>query len=635
MYLTRNLPNAMDALSRAAAAASGRVVATLLIGLTATLGCGDDSQKASRTTNDASQADADAGDTAPENRAPTAQAEAVDQVEVGQRVWLDATAASDPDNDVLTFTWEIVSAPDDASATISDVSAAHTSFTPDAAGPYELAVEVSDGPASDRAQVSFEAFATPTAEAGSDKSGNVGEAITLDASGSSAPGGATLRFEWKIVSAPQGSSASFDDPSAKTTTFTPDVAGVYVAEVQVSNGVATSTDRVTLQVTSQSDRLSSVVYVSQSGDDSASGTRQNPVASFDAALQIFRDESGVSRIQLGPGEYDIGDATKTISSDLDIEGPSDSQQTATLVGTSTLLEASSDAFITVLDITVETPGIALDVADDASLSLIGVTCRADTCVSSGTVFGPGDAGGDMEVRRSELIGHTDGSSAGVVAALPDDITIVKSTIRGFEQKGILVANGALTLRDSTIENNGRGVELLINQSEKATRIINTNFTGNQDALRSEDSENVTLRDSSIVSSTRYGVYANGGAVSIKNTSIESGGDHGLYALSNTVVTVRQTEVFGNGGNGIRVEGEGARVDLGDDTEAGNNEIYDNTHGQIHDARPASATSQVTLSATELSKTTSGLSEPPAGTYSGPGFSQYGIVIDNGTSVIVY
>ncbi len=63
-----------------------------------------------------------------------------------------------------------------------------------------------------------------------------GAVATLDGSESSDPEGASITFQWSWVEQPEGSNAAFADPSAAAATFTPDVAGVYVASLVVSDG---------------------------------------------------------------------------------------------------------------------------------------------------------------------------------------------------------------------------------------------------------------------------------------------------------------------------------------------------------------------------------------------------------------
>src|SRR5438309_11640993 len=69
---------------------------------------------------------------------------------------------------------------------------------------------------------------------------NTGNVVRLDGSASKDPQGRTLFYEWSFVSIPQGSAASLRDADRALPSFMADIAGDYVIQLVVSNGVVKS-----------------------------------------------------------------------------------------------------------------------------------------------------------------------------------------------------------------------------------------------------------------------------------------------------------------------------------------------------------------------------------------------------------
>ena len=85
----------------------------------------------------------------------------------------------------------------------------------------------------------------PIADAGQDRSIQVGTEVTLDGTGSSDPDGDPLSYSWSLTSRPAGSSATLADADTPTPSFTADMAGTYQVELTVSDGNGNSgTDQV-------------------------------------------------------------------------------------------------------------------------------------------------------------------------------------------------------------------------------------------------------------------------------------------------------------------------------------------------------------------------------------------------------
>ena len=74
----------------------------------------------------------------------------------------------------------------------------------------------------------------PVANAGSDLNAKVNSSVTLDGTGSSDADGA-ITYSWALTTLPSGSSASINNATQATATFTPDVEGTYVATLTVTD----------------------------------------------------------------------------------------------------------------------------------------------------------------------------------------------------------------------------------------------------------------------------------------------------------------------------------------------------------------------------------------------------------------
>jgi hypothetical protein len=103
----------------------------------------------------------------------------------------------------------------------------------------------------------------PTADAGPDQTVDTGAVVSLDGSGSSDPEGDTLTFSWSFLVRPSGSNASLSNETAQDPSFTADVAGQYVVELEVNDGNETSSpNSVTITVVA-----SNTAPVANAGND--------------------------------------------------------------------------------------------------------------------------------------------------------------------------------------------------------------------------------------------------------------------------------------------------------------------------------------------------------------------------------
>ena len=186
------------------------------------------------------------------NNIPTANAGDNQTVNEGDTVTLDATGSVDVDvADSLTYQWTQES-PDLPTITLSDSIAAQPTFTaPEvtATTDFIFEVSVSDGLADTTDTVTITVNNIPTANAGVDQIVTEGDTVTLDATGS-VDSVDSLTYQWTQES-PDLPTITLSDSTATQPTFTaPEVTATtdFIFEVSVSDGLAATTDTVTITV---------------------------------------------------------------------------------------------------------------------------------------------------------------------------------------------------------------------------------------------------------------------------------------------------------------------------------------------------------------------------------------------------
>ncbi len=175
--------------------------------------------------------------------------------EIGEIVTLDGAGSYDPENADLEYEWTL-SGPDCSALDSGDIynnSGASPSFVPDCAGTYGINLVVSDGeqwsePVICLVDVGSE-NRTPVADAG--EGGELGACadnpLELNGFGSYDLDGDELEYEWSVVSVPSDSAASdksFSSRSAADASFTWDVSGTYILQLQVNDGTTWSSPDV-------------------------------------------------------------------------------------------------------------------------------------------------------------------------------------------------------------------------------------------------------------------------------------------------------------------------------------------------------------------------------------------------------
>ncbi len=153
------------------------------------------------------------------------------------------------DKFVPAYAWSFESVPtasivDEVALTDNNgATAVATSFVPDVAGTYVLALVVSDDLESSEPDIVIidvaPGDARPIADAGPDHDTSVNTRVTLDGSGSSDPEGEEIEFDWALSSSPDCSELESDDlynQGTATPSLICDCEGVFVVSLVVSDG---------------------------------------------------------------------------------------------------------------------------------------------------------------------------------------------------------------------------------------------------------------------------------------------------------------------------------------------------------------------------------------------------------------
>ncbi len=207
------------------------------------------------------------------NSQPVAKAGPDQTVPLGGVVVLDGSASSDADGHALTYSWSLTSKPSDSSAGLSGANTVSPSFTADKPGTYVAQLIVNDGyvnSAPDTVSIST-LNSRPVANAGLPQNVTAGTTVQLDGSGSSDPDGNPITYSWSLITKPGGSSAAISNPIIVNPTFGADLAGDYVAQLIVSDGVLNSVP-ATVAITASEKPASKITLTPSPGQMITRGT---------------------------------------------------------------------------------------------------------------------------------------------------------------------------------------------------------------------------------------------------------------------------------------------------------------------------------------------------------------------------
>ena len=167
-----------------------------------------------------------------------------------------SASATDPERDLLSYTWSVTSQPDDANALLSSPNSSTTAATGlTVAGEYVFTVAISDGLNIVTRDVAFNVFADNQPPYVLDVHNRLPVRITLPTSSTQLRcagldlEGDLLSYRWTVASQPAGASVSLAAPTATNCQVTGmTVTGDYIFTVEVSDPTHTVVRELTVPV---------------------------------------------------------------------------------------------------------------------------------------------------------------------------------------------------------------------------------------------------------------------------------------------------------------------------------------------------------------------------------------------------
>jgi hypothetical protein len=199
-----------------------------------------------------------------DNSSPVVEAGSKKTVIAGNAPNFSDATATDADEDEMTYTWSLVSAPSGATAGTDYTLSAPNSlngvtFTPTTSGAYSLKLTATDSDGAKGSdtvwvRVDTDENTTPEANAGNDQSVKVGDQVNLKGTKTDPDTGDSWNYAWTLTPA-SGSSATLTGSDTATPSFTPDKAGAYSISFVVTDaaGVASVPDTLTVTVYNSGD----------------------------------------------------------------------------------------------------------------------------------------------------------------------------------------------------------------------------------------------------------------------------------------------------------------------------------------------------------------------------------------------
>lgn len=187
------------------------------------------------------------------NNSPTARIKPVPEVKTGGTVTLNGLDSTDPDNDLLEYRWSILTFPGTNRPAISTDKSPIAQFVPATPGIYVVRLAVFDGKV-ESAPVYVTVTATsdnlkPEANPGTYGTLRPGATLRLNGNLSSDPDkNLPLKYEWKLVSQPPGSTATLQGALTESPILVPDAVGAWVVGLVVIDALGLKSDEATTVV---------------------------------------------------------------------------------------------------------------------------------------------------------------------------------------------------------------------------------------------------------------------------------------------------------------------------------------------------------------------------------------------------
>ena len=175
------------------------------------------------------------------NRAPIANAGQDQIIVLGQRAQLSAMASYDLDEQALQYRWSLIQKPTDSLIELAVTDQETVMVELDVEGEYVFSLIVNDGQVDSspsQVRITVSADQKPVAKIKVNTAVYLNEEVILDATESHDAEGATLDYQWQWVS--QAAEVGLTNPESKVASFTPLVAGEYVIQLVVNDGVSDS-----------------------------------------------------------------------------------------------------------------------------------------------------------------------------------------------------------------------------------------------------------------------------------------------------------------------------------------------------------------------------------------------------------